>query len=82
MAAPLSVEVEFGRLPGCLSLWPSFAEAVRSSCLTARNIRSPCPDRTNPGTSGTSLSGSRRTCSKSGQSCSSRETACGQGFWC
>uniref|UniRef100_A0A673TZU3 Ubiquitin related modifier 1 n=1 Tax=Suricata suricatta TaxID=37032 RepID=A0A673TZU3_SURSU len=61
MAAPLSVEVEFGRLPGCL-LWPSFAEAAQSSCSTARSIRSPCLDRRNPGTSGASLSGSRRTC--------------------
>lgn len=34
------------------------------------------------GTSGTSLSGSRRICSRSGQSCSCRETACGQEFLC
>uniref|UniRef100_A0A8C6BLS3 Ubiquitin related modifier 1 n=1 Tax=Monodon monoceros TaxID=40151 RepID=A0A8C6BLS3_MONMO len=60
MAAPLSVQVEFGSSPSFL--WPSFAEAVRSSCLTVRSIRSPCLDRRNPGTSGTSLSGSRRTC--------------------
>uniref|UniRef100_A0A9L0J6W9 Ubiquitin related modifier 1 n=1 Tax=Equus asinus TaxID=9793 RepID=A0A9L0J6W9_EQUAS len=61
MAAPLSVEVEFGSSPGCL-LWPSFSEAARSSCLMVRNIRSPCLDKRNPGTSGTSLSGSRRIC--------------------
>uniref|UniRef100_A0AC11B9K5 Uncharacterized protein n=2 Tax=Caprinae TaxID=9963 RepID=A0AC11B9K5_SHEEP len=57
MAAPLSVEVEFG-----LFLWPSFAEVVRSSCSTVRSIRSPCLDRRNPGTSAASLSGSRRIC--------------------
>uniref|UniRef100_A0A8C7AW68 Ubiquitin related modifier 1 n=1 Tax=Neovison vison TaxID=452646 RepID=A0A8C7AW68_NEOVI len=61
MAAPLSVEVEFGSSPGCL-LWPSFAEAARSSFLTARNIRSPYLDRRSPGSSGISLSGSRRIC--------------------
>uniref|UniRef100_A0A8C0NF06 Ubiquitin related modifier 1 n=1 Tax=Canis lupus familiaris TaxID=9615 RepID=A0A8C0NF06_CANLF len=61
MAAPLSVEVEFGSSPGYF-LWPSFAEAVQSSCLMARNIRSPCLDRRSPGTSGVSLSGSRRIC--------------------
>uniref|UniRef100_A0A7N5P772 Ubiquitin related modifier 1 n=1 Tax=Ailuropoda melanoleuca TaxID=9646 RepID=A0A7N5P772_AILME len=60
MAAPLSVEVEFGSSPGFL--WLSFAEAVRSSFSTARSIRSPYLDRRSPGTSGTSLSGSRRIC--------------------
>ncbi|KAI2554136.1 URM1 isoform 6 [Pan troglodytes] len=63
MAAPLSVEVEFGSSPGCLFLWSSFAEVVRSSCLTVlRNIESLCLDRRNPGTSGTCSSGSRRIC--------------------
>uniref|UniRef100_A0A2K6FYJ7 Ubiquitin related modifier 1 n=1 Tax=Propithecus coquereli TaxID=379532 RepID=A0A2K6FYJ7_PROCO len=62
MAAPLSVEVEFGSSPGCLFLWPSFAEAVRSSCLMVRNIKSPYLNRRSPGTSGTSLFGLRRIC--------------------
>uniref|UniRef100_A0A2K5EZB4 Ubiquitin related modifier 1 n=1 Tax=Aotus nancymaae TaxID=37293 RepID=A0A2K5EZB4_AOTNA len=61
MAAPLSVEVEFGS--SLLFLWSSFAEAVRNSCLMVlRNIKSLCLDRRNPGTSGTCSSGSRRIC--------------------